>query len=217
MIRGCDVCGRPYEAKRVSSRFCSGTCRKRNLRAPRPRLAERARPPKITRCSPRHAPNSRPPAGSIRCWARWRYFSPSACANSTPVAGQPRCQRNCAPSWPQRSRAHRRQPILLMSCGPGGTGNAAHKAGPRDDYERNDSHVHTSSSNVELDLVVTQLRGTPDIGYHREHGAPVGPSRYTAPGWCEAPGLASNLSAGYPPSVSEPVAQRPLAGPVGPA
>jgi hypothetical protein len=51
MIRGCDVCGRPYEAKRVSSRFCSGTCRKRNLRAPRPRLAERARPPKITRCS----------------------------------------------------------------------------------------------------------------------------------------------------------------------
>jgi hypothetical protein len=40
MIRGCDVCGRPYEAKRVSSRFCSGTCRKRNLRAPRPRLAE---------------------------------------------------------------------------------------------------------------------------------------------------------------------------------
>ena len=57
--------------------------------------------------------------------------------------------------------------------------------------------------------------GLPDIGYHREHGGPVGPSRYTAPGWCEAPGLASNLSAGYPPSVSEPVAQRPLAGPVG--
>ena len=27
-------------------------------------------------------------------------------------------------------------------------------------------------------------RGLPDIGYHREHGAPVGPSRYTAPGWC---------------------------------
>jgi hypothetical protein len=27
-------------------------------------------------------------------------------------------------------------------------------------------------------------RGLPDIGYHREHGAPVTPSRYTAPGWC---------------------------------
>jgi hypothetical protein len=27
-------------------------------------------------------------------------------------------------------------------------------------------------------------RGLPDIGYHREHGVPVGPSRYTAPGWC---------------------------------
>ena len=40
MIRGCDVCGHPYEATRVSSGFCSGTCRKRNLRAPRPRLAE---------------------------------------------------------------------------------------------------------------------------------------------------------------------------------
>ena len=60
-------------------------------------------------------------------------------------------------------------------------------------------------------------RGLPDIGYHREHGAPVGPSRYTAPGWCEAAELASNLSAGYQPSVSEPVAQRLLAGPVGPA
>ena len=37
MIRNCDVCSRPYEAKLVTSRFCSGTCRVRNARAPRPR------------------------------------------------------------------------------------------------------------------------------------------------------------------------------------
>ncbi len=34
---------------------------------------------------------------------------------------------------------------------------------------------------------------------------------------CRAPRLGSNLSAAYPPSVSEPAAQRPLAGPAGPA
>jgi hypothetical protein len=34
---------------------------------------------------------------------------------------------------------------------------------------------------------------------------------------CPPPRLASNLSAGYPPSVSELVVQRPLAGPAGPA
>ena len=179
MIRGCDVCGRPYEATRVSSSFVVAHAASAISAHHGRGLLKRARPPKITRCSPRHAPNSRPPAGSIRCWARWRYFSPSACANSTPVAGQPRCQRNCAPSWPQRSRAHRRQPILLMSCGPGGTGNAAHKAGPRDDYERNDSHVHTSSSNVELNPVMTQLRANrrPDAWWKDRNPTIIGTHR----------------------------------------
>lgn len=32
MQRPCDVCGTPYEAKRPSSKFCSGTCRKRAQR-----------------------------------------------------------------------------------------------------------------------------------------------------------------------------------------
>lgn len=32
MLRPCDVCGVSYEAKRPSSRFCSGTCRKRASR-----------------------------------------------------------------------------------------------------------------------------------------------------------------------------------------
>jgi hypothetical protein len=38
-------------------------------------------------------------------------------------------------------------------------------------------------------------------------------------GWCtvSSPRLASNPSAGYPPSVSAPVAQRPVVGPPGPA
>jgi hypothetical protein len=40
VTRICNVCGRPYEAPRSTSRFCGDTCRKRNLRAPRPRLAE---------------------------------------------------------------------------------------------------------------------------------------------------------------------------------
>lgn len=32
--RSCDVCSREYVAQRRSSRFCSDTCRKRNLRRP---------------------------------------------------------------------------------------------------------------------------------------------------------------------------------------
>lgn len=36
MQRPCDVCGRPYEAKRRTSRFCSGRCRQRNHENPRP-------------------------------------------------------------------------------------------------------------------------------------------------------------------------------------
>lgn len=32
MKRPCDSCGRPYDAKRASSRFCSDTCRKRAQR-----------------------------------------------------------------------------------------------------------------------------------------------------------------------------------------
>jgi hypothetical protein len=40
MTRNCDVCGRQYEAMRRSSRFCGDTCRKRDLRASRPRPAE---------------------------------------------------------------------------------------------------------------------------------------------------------------------------------
>jgi hypothetical protein len=38
-------------------------------------------------------------------------------------------------------------------------------------------------------------------------------------GWCtvSSPRLAANPCAGYPPSVSEPVAQRPVVGPPGPA
>lgn len=34
MRRSCDSCGKPYEAKRKASRFCSDTCRKRNQRTP---------------------------------------------------------------------------------------------------------------------------------------------------------------------------------------
>ena len=115
MIRGCDVCGRPYEAKRVSSRFCSGTCRKRNLRAPRPRLAETSPAAEdysllaATRAELEAAGRLDSMLGQVALLLAERM------CDSTPVAGQPRCQRNCAPSWPQRSRAHRRQPILLMS------------------------------------------------------------------------------------------------------
>ena len=32
-MRPCDSCGKPYDAKRPVSRFCSGTCRKRAQRA----------------------------------------------------------------------------------------------------------------------------------------------------------------------------------------
>lgn len=33
-LRSCDVCGRTYDAKRPSSRFCGATCRKRHQRSP---------------------------------------------------------------------------------------------------------------------------------------------------------------------------------------
>jgi hypothetical protein len=33
-MRPCDVCGKPYEAKRPNSRFCGASCRKRNERNP---------------------------------------------------------------------------------------------------------------------------------------------------------------------------------------
>lgn len=33
MMRPCDVCGTPYEAKRKTSRYCSATCRVRASRA----------------------------------------------------------------------------------------------------------------------------------------------------------------------------------------
>lgn len=36
MIRPCDVCGIPYEAKRPNSRFCGGTCRQRAARGYKP-------------------------------------------------------------------------------------------------------------------------------------------------------------------------------------
>lgn len=34
MQRPCDICARTYEAKRASSRYCSGACRKRAQRNP---------------------------------------------------------------------------------------------------------------------------------------------------------------------------------------
>ena len=34
MTRNCDVCLKPYEAKRASSKYCSDGCRKRAQRAP---------------------------------------------------------------------------------------------------------------------------------------------------------------------------------------
>lgn len=34
--RNCDSCGKPYEAKRASSKFCGDTCRKRAQRDPAP-------------------------------------------------------------------------------------------------------------------------------------------------------------------------------------
>ena len=34
MARNCDVCQKPYEAKRPSSKFCSDTCRQRAKRSP---------------------------------------------------------------------------------------------------------------------------------------------------------------------------------------
>lgn len=37
MQRSCDSCGKPYEARRKTSRFCSDTCRMRNQRAPKSR------------------------------------------------------------------------------------------------------------------------------------------------------------------------------------
>jgi hypothetical protein len=42
VLRPCDVCGASYEAKRPSSRFCSGTCRKRFSRGavPAPEVNE---------------------------------------------------------------------------------------------------------------------------------------------------------------------------------
>ena len=53
----------------------------------------------------------------------------------------------------------------------------------------------------------------------RERGVPSGHSatRHWDAARCPAPRLGSNLSAGYPLSVAEPVAQGPLAGPPGPA
>lgn len=36
MTRPCDVCSKPYDAKRPNSRFCSATCRQRNQRNPAP-------------------------------------------------------------------------------------------------------------------------------------------------------------------------------------
>lgn len=38
MQRACDSCGKPYEAKRKASRFCSDTCRKRHQRSPKPAI-----------------------------------------------------------------------------------------------------------------------------------------------------------------------------------
>jgi hypothetical protein len=35
-LRGCEVCGKGYEAVRASSRFCGDTCKKRAQRAARP-------------------------------------------------------------------------------------------------------------------------------------------------------------------------------------
>lgn len=40
MQRACDICSRPYEAKRPSSRYCSDTCRKRSQRSTKPSTAE---------------------------------------------------------------------------------------------------------------------------------------------------------------------------------
>jgi len=36
MLRNCDTCGRPYEAKSTRSRFCSDTCRVRKSRGAAP-------------------------------------------------------------------------------------------------------------------------------------------------------------------------------------
>lgn len=36
MLRNCDTCGRPYEAKSIRSRFCSDTCRVRKSRGAAP-------------------------------------------------------------------------------------------------------------------------------------------------------------------------------------
>lgn len=36
VTRHCDSCGRAYEAQRANSRFCGGTCRKRNFRGATP-------------------------------------------------------------------------------------------------------------------------------------------------------------------------------------
>lgn len=36
ITRNCDSCGKPYEAKRASSKFCGDTCRKRAQRDPTP-------------------------------------------------------------------------------------------------------------------------------------------------------------------------------------
>lgn len=40
MKRPCDVCGTEYEAKRLNSRFCGDTCRKRFQRNPAPVVVE---------------------------------------------------------------------------------------------------------------------------------------------------------------------------------
>ena len=115
MIRGCDVCGRPYEATRVSSRFCSGTCRKRNLRAPRPRLAETSPAaedyalPAATRAELEAAGRLDSMLGQVALLLAERM-----CEFDT-GSGTAALSKELRAVMAQRSRAHRRQPILLMS------------------------------------------------------------------------------------------------------
>lgn len=45
MIKTCEICGKPFEARRSDARFCSSTCRSRNRSAkryvvPEPRLID---------------------------------------------------------------------------------------------------------------------------------------------------------------------------------
>ena len=44
MLRNCDSCGSEYDAKRPTSRFCSGTCQKRHRRARGPVPGEESAP-----------------------------------------------------------------------------------------------------------------------------------------------------------------------------